>query len=521
MDVTTIYMMYNVLPQEIGGIIITQIIQCFWIGISGGVEFGFIQAAETTSDFVIFVGRFHPLLVHLPIGFLFFAFLLELWQRFGNKKGLGDAIASALFLGGVSAVSAAGTGYLLSQGGGYGEDTLSIHMWLGFGVAFFALIAFVLRYWYYKASLVKHVYSTVMLGLVMCLMAAGHYGGTLTHGSDYLFEYMPNKLRAVAGMPPKQARGIQPIVNLDSARVFEEIIHPILDTRCVSCHNPDKKKGELLLTNFEEVMAGGESGISVKPGSPDSSDLIRRLHLPESDDDHMPPDGKRQLSSDQVDLITWWVEQGAPNQKNVSELKRTAEIEKALQKLTVEGKEFLANTDLPKADSATISTIQKNNIAISKIAENTNFLQVRAANSLVNIDTTHINLLLPIAQHIAWIDFGRKELSKWVIPNISAFKNITRLHLDATNITDTALIHISKLNNLKYLNLYGTEITNRGVEHLKNMKNLKSLYLWKTNVTPEKIKELQDGNPDLYINAGTNKNNLKSSNSTKNSRTEG
>ena len=47
-------------------------------------------------DFVLFLGRFHPLVVHLPIGFLFFAFVLELYGRWNKNPQLYMAIDLAL-----------------------------------------------------------------------------------------------------------------------------------------------------------------------------------------------------------------------------------------------------------------------------------------------------------------------------------------------------------------------------------------------------------------------------------------
>jgi len=454
------------------------------------------------SDLVMFLGRFHPLLVHLPIGFLLMAFLMECWEYLKGSDHTGQAVPFALFLGAISAIGAALTGYLLSVDGGYGEHIVTTHMWLGIGVAVLSMFAFVLRSWFFSHQGVKRIYAGILSGMVICLMAAGHYGGSLTHGSDYLFEYMPNSLRSAIGMPPKSPKGIQKIENLDSARVFEDIIHPILDTRCVSCHNPEKKKGELLLTSYETLMEGGESGPSLTAGSPDSSDLIRRLLLPEADDDHMPPEGKLQLSSDQIDLIHWWVGQGAPTGIMVSELETSDDISEALQKLTVEGTPFLERTEVPPGDTAMLDSIRQQGIAISSIADGNNFLQVSFSEATEQVDSIHVKLLMPLSEQITWLDMGGKQVEDEDLKQLGNFRNMTRLYLDQTDIGDTTLEVISRLEHLEYLNLYGTHVTDKGLSHLIGNKKLRSLYVWQTNVTGEGIQALTDSLPELYVDEG-------------------
>ena len=87
---------------------------------------------------------------------------------------------------------------------------------------------------------------------------------------------------------------------------------------------------------------------------------------------------------------------------------------------------------------------------------------------------------------------------------VGKLKNLRKLHLENTSITDDGLIHLKELENLEYLNLYGTSITDAGLLHLSNLKELKSLYLWQTNATEEGATRLKEEIPDLYINMGWN-----------------
>src|SRR5688500_7262278 len=97
-------------------------------------------------DFITaFFGRFHPLLVHLPIGFLFLAFLFECLSLRKNYKGLKKAVQPALFLCTLFAIAAAISGYFLRQEGGYEEDIANRHQNFGIATACISLVVYLLR----------------------------------------------------------------------------------------------------------------------------------------------------------------------------------------------------------------------------------------------------------------------------------------------------------------------------------------------------------------------------------------
>src|SRR5690606_14306896 len=82
--------------------------------------------------------------------------------------------------------------------------------------------------------------------ILLQLTITVHYGVKLTHGSTYLFQYAPDPIRVMAGMGPK-AVPRPPVTVLDSADIFLDVIHPVIQSKCSSCHNQNKTKGQLLL----------------------------------------------------------------------------------------------------------------------------------------------------------------------------------------------------------------------------------------------------------------------------------
>jgi hypothetical protein len=86
-------------------------------------------------------------------------------------------------------------------------------------------------------------------------------------------------------------------------------IQPIFSLNCTQCHhdNPNPSGG-LNLTSYDDVMNSG----SVVSGDLDASDLYDRITREESENGNMPPSGS--LSSEEVELIEMWINQGAPTE---------------------------------------------------------------------------------------------------------------------------------------------------------------------------------------------------------------
>jgi hypothetical protein len=87
---------------------------------------------------------------------------------------------------------------------------------------------------------------------------------------------------------------------------FESSVRPILKT-CQGCHNDRNRASGLALDSRESVLAGGNRGAAVKPGSPADSILIQAVE--QGDSLKMPPGGK--LRPEQIDALRKWVEAGA------------------------------------------------------------------------------------------------------------------------------------------------------------------------------------------------------------------
>lgn len=137
---------------------------------------------------VAFIGRLHPLLVHLPIAFLLIAIVFDLLAYHSTFAAYRSAVSLTLLIGFGAAIMSCISGYLLSGSGDYAPQSLLVHQWGGFAVAGFSGLLWGIRNWLYQKNQRSGVqlFSGLLLGLALLLGYTGHQGGSLTHGDDYL-----------------------------------------------------------------------------------------------------------------------------------------------------------------------------------------------------------------------------------------------------------------------------------------------------------------------------------------------
>ncbi len=87
-------------------------------------------------------------------------------------------------------------------------------------------------------------------------------------------------------------------------------VKPLLESTCLSCHGPEKPKGDLDLSTRVTALKGGENGAAIVPGKPAESRLYTSTILPAGHDDIMPPKGAT-LTKTQSEVLRQWIEQGA------------------------------------------------------------------------------------------------------------------------------------------------------------------------------------------------------------------
>jgi len=325
------------------------------------------------SSTVLFIGRFHPIFLHLPVGILALLCLFELIcsTRRGEYK-FGEASLLMLILGAAGSVLAVFAGIMLSREGGYVGGNFSLHQTMGLLGTAGVLIALPIRLMGMARGSMEllNAYRAVYFISFGIMGLGAHFGGNMSHGNKFLTEHAPTAVKGpmvtmekwmlsfvekpkiekapppiepmpeVKPAPPVEVKPeVKPVVmdNLpttpppapggDEKRVFQDVILPVLTAKCNKCHCEEKSKGDLRMDTYEMAIQGGESGKNFVAGKLDESLSIIRILLPDSDDEHMPPEGKDQLTPEEIALLKWWVEQGASGTQKVKEAKFPAELQ--------------------------------------------------------------------------------------------------------------------------------------------------------------------------------------------------
>ncbi|MCA9146929.1 MAG: PSD1 domain-containing protein [Planctomycetales bacterium] len=90
---------------------------------------------------------------------------------------------------------------------------------------------------------------------------------------------------------------------------FQRDVAPILQSRCLSCHNERDRRGGLSLQSRHSLLQGGESGAVVVPGDVDSSYLLDLL-VPVDGEAEMPK-GEAPLDPSEIETVRRWIQSGA------------------------------------------------------------------------------------------------------------------------------------------------------------------------------------------------------------------
>ncbi len=448
-----------------------------------------------------FFGRLHPLLVHMPIGILFLAFAFEVCAYFSRYKRLRQAVQPMLFWGVFFSFIAAGSGYLLSQEGGYDDSLLNLHRNTGIGTAILAAIVYLIRrspITYFKEKNLRRLVRTLlMIPLVVLLALAGHLGGSLTHGDDYLFDF------STQDSSESTPFAIADMGDVDSAVFYTSIIQPILSSKCYSCHSARKQKGQLRLDQVELIEKGGKHGAIIQVGAIDSSSLYNRLILPLEDEHHMPPSEKPQLSSVEIALVQVWIEEGANFEDRIGSLKQASRVKEYIKTaVTQTTRESLIPSDeVSVADEKTITALTSKGILVIPIGSETNYLSVSFVNATTATDDD-LKLLLPLKDQLLWLNVGRTKITNEGLKIIGQLLNLTHLNLEYTSVDDAGMKELQTLSTVTSLNLVGTEVSDVGLEYLWTLKSLKKIYLFQTNVTAAGISSMMKTLPAAEVDTG-------------------
>lgn len=435
-------------------------------------------------------GRFHPLLLHFPITLVILLLVTYPFRSAWKNNMQLSAAYDLLWLhaAGLAALSAL-SGLVLSTDGGYDETTLDRHMWLGTATA---AIAYVI--WYLQAGREsgKGILNILVIICGVTLGVGSHYGGTLTHGEDYLTFRTPVEESEASGRVT------------DSTAIYLAAVQPLLQTKCYSCHNEKKSKGDFVMTQEALLLKGGKEGAPWVAGNPDNSRLVQRLLLDMTDKKHMPPKGKPQLSSREIELLHKWIADGADFDKSFQDYPST-------DTFRIFAASFIQPADVKKtktmdhafepADKKTLANLNGPFRVITSLDNRTPALRLGFYVSS-EYKPSMLEDCRPLSLQIVSANLSGMPAGDEAVQQLSGYPNIEEIFLHSTRITGANLALLKQSTKLRTLSLSNTKVNAMQIEPLAALPMLEKVFLWKTNVTDAEAKILQKKYPRIQWDIG-------------------
>ena len=425
-----------------------------------------VPDGQTHASWQQFLGRFHPLAVHLPIGLLLLVPVLEIGGR--SRPSHREAAGFVLGCAAVCSTGAVVLGMLLAHGGGFAKEAIRVHMWAGIVLTLAVISCAILRSTWINGQ--NRVLYPITLAAVLALTAwTGHQGGALTYGKTYLTEFAPAFIKQLG--PRKTYPPVDPV------SVYATRIQPILDSNCITCHSGAKVKGGLQLDTYSHLMEGGSSGEVIVASQPAGSLLFTRITLPAQNLKFMPSEGKPPLTGKDISWIQAWIHQGAsPSATTLGgmELKPTHMDDPIPQVGDYSG----LFSQIEQIESALGIKLDR---VSAKPADGLILRTIGVSHKFSDADLAKLE---PFAPYIVDAELGHTRVTDTSFASLAKMPHLRAIHLEETAIDGRNLKQLTGLSELRYLNLSSTKVTKQALTNIAPLRTLQHVYTYNTPAQP-------------------------------------
>ncbi|MDO6807800.1 c-type cytochrome domain-containing protein [Zobellia galactanivorans] len=423
------------------------------------------------------LGRMHPLILHFPVAFIVLLVVLNLFKKQLDPVSFEKINYSLLLLTSFTTVLATLMGLLLSLEG-YDSELLTLHKWVGIALCF---VIYALVWVYSYGKVFRVLLYTGLLGVLV----GGHFGAGLTHGTNFLMEPITAAQEEVVD---------------ENTPIYTAYIAPVLKAKCTSCHNPQKHKGDLDLTTIEAITKGGENGEVWLAHNAEESLLLKRAALPLEDEEHMPPEGKPQLTKEEITLIGTWIEHGADDKVTYAQLQESDTLKQLVTDKWLKSFEekqytfnFVGGEAIKELNNPYRTVVQKS--PTSPAVEVAIF--GRSA-----FQDEYLNELDKIKEQVIYLSLANLPITNEHMKSVGKLQNLEHLVLNFTDIDSEGIGALQGCTQLESLSLSGTGINASVLEHLQKLKGLKEVFVWNTQLNADDIEQLRTKLPHVIINEG-------------------
>lgn len=458
---------------------------CSYLLLVGNILLLFLLLFEERVRIPIWIspfGRLHPALLHLPIGFSVILVIFLFFKKEFEPKSYTFFVKLLLIITALTSCLAALMGFFLSKEGGYDARLLQWHKWTGVGVSIFT---YALTWFYDELSRKAKTMQLLSAGGLILFILAGHFGAAITHGENYVFEAFETKEKVAA-------------FSQDSS-MYQAAIMPILEKKCMSCHNDQKVKGELNMSSIAKILKGGKHGALWKAGDTTSL-LLQRVYLPLEKKEHMPPKGKEQLTVEEVALLAAWIKEGADLKKAVKNYVPLSKAKALAFKISgSQGTERVY--EFPEVSESILKEVNTPFCVVNPLANGSPALEAEFFVSK-KYDRKSLENLAKVKDQLVELSLAKMPVKDADLALIAKFPNLEKLNLNQTDITGATLDQLAQCKHLSSVALSGTKISKEKLQKLMAHPSLSEIFVWNTSLDSVAIKELAKKYPKVAIDAG-------------------
>ena len=432
------------------------------------------------GTFFTWFGKMHPLLLHFPIALSIFIGIYLI--AFNQKRVDKDNEQKILLINAFLAVLVAILGIFLSKENSYEGTILIWHQWGGVGYSILSWIILFLNNKNERFNKSISLRSVLGMVYVLLIILFTHKGAQLTHGID------------AVSFPSSKDNVVAPIVD-SNLTIYQKAVQPILNDKCVSCHGPQKKKGDLLLHTPELIAKGGKDGsVFLLQGK---SSIIERMHLPLTQEAHMPPDGKPQLSPSEILILEKWILAGGKFDTKLSDINKNDSLFQ------------LANNYTPPSKNTTLNHFPD-------LKEyNTNYCNVHytyGGGDKIEVsfyqgkfyDPAQFKKFDKIKEKIIFLNLQTMQLKKEDLVIVSSFPNLEKLNLNYTGIDFSLLEPLTALHKLNTLSICGINFSLDELNRFLQKSKIKNVYLWNNTISSSALNSVIKAHPGVQFIIGDN-----------------
>ncbi|MBX2840224.1 MAG: cytochrome C [Flammeovirgaceae bacterium] len=456
-----------------------------------------IKTWEFPALFLL-LGRFHPLILHFPIVLIIAVFGIELLKNFDRFKPMASARLVLLIMASISSTITTIAGFLLFASGDYSGELINNHFWGGLITGIGILLATLFFYLRQRFSIQYQLPYFITLAICNISLAyTSHMGGMATHGQDFLTEYIPEVMSSFKLIEQKSP---------EEMLIYSDMVAPILEAKCLSCHNENKSKGDFLMTSYEQLLSGGKSEkAGLTPGDVEKSELFQRINLPADHDDRMPPAGKTPLNDNELALIKSWISSGAPEKTKLGEIESETELGKVVQQNMDEVVRLNRQLAIRKMEKEELKKElqelgKKLDIFIEEDPdEEGNLFAISMNFPPAPFTNEQFQKLSPYFDNFSKASLVSSDIDDNGLYYIGKMTNLKKLYLQKTGINGSGLIHLKKLKSLQILNLSHTNVDDAQALTLIQFPSLKKVYLFDTNNSKNLVEAINKHQPDMDV----------------------